>query len=234
MFKATLFVLDKEYPLLDINYNLNQKADQTGRPIGRTFGGKLFVKFASTRDDAFFYEAMFSPNLMIEGKIRIFRRDGIQKAFDIEFANAFVVHLKEHFNGSSTQPCYMEVVISPLIQKIRDSIFELPTNPSNPFIQQAAPTVRDDGKKLERYYLTDKEGNEIEDYENGQVIVLNIETKNYNGEKISINLNDKEHDFKLDGVTQRNDTIRDYVISKDHEKIELEVIPEQQEPTNES
>ena len=58
MYKATLFVLDKEYPLLALNCNFNQKADQTGRPIGRTFGGKLFVKFASTRDDAFFYEAM--------------------------------------------------------------------------------------------------------------------------------------------------------------------------------
>ena len=54
MYKATLFVLDKEYPLLALNCNFNQKADQTGRPIGRTFGGKLFVKFASTRDDAYY------------------------------------------------------------------------------------------------------------------------------------------------------------------------------------
>ena len=36
-------------------------------------GGKLDIKFASTRDDSIFYDAMFSETMMIKGYIRVYR-----------------------------------------------------------------------------------------------------------------------------------------------------------------
>ena len=41
MFKATLFIDDKEYPLLDFNYSLSQKADHTGHFITLTLESKV-------------------------------------------------------------------------------------------------------------------------------------------------------------------------------------------------
>ncbi len=227
-FKATLFIFEKEYPLIDIKYNLKKMVDNTGRPTTRTHGGSIQVQFAATRDDSGMYEAMLSPTQMVKGYIRTYRRDGIQKDFDIEFANAFISYLKEHFNAASTEPIIMEVTISPMIQRIKGTIFELPANPSNPFIEEAAPTVREDGKELTAYFITDELGNEIEEYEIDQTILLHIETKNRIGHIITINLDDNEHDFKYNGAVLKNDTIKDFTIGNNLEVIELEVIEQQE------
>ena len=75
-------------------------------------------------------------------------------------------------------------------------------------------------------YITNTEGEELEEYETGSKIILNIETSNATGETISINLDDKTHDFKHNGSILTNDTIKT-TINSDLEKIELEVIAQQ-------
>ncbi|NER18674.1 type VI secretion system tube protein TssD [Spongiivirga citrea] len=132
-FKATLRIFEKEYPLLDLDYGLKQQTDTNYRPISRASDGKLYLKFASTKDDTALYDAMFSPTQMVKGSIRVYKRDGFSKSFDIEFANAYIIHLQEDYNADSEQPLSMQLIISPQIQRIRNTIFELPANPSNPF-----------------------------------------------------------------------------------------------------
>ncbi|KAA1243014.1 type VI secretion system tube protein TssD [Aquimarina sp. RZ0] len=144
-FKATLFIFDKEYPLLKLDYNLAKPVDYTGRPQGRTLGGKIYTTFAATKDDSGIYEAMFSPDQMVQGYIRVYKRDGMQKDFDIKFANTFVINANTRFNHDGTVNLLMDVEFSALIMKIRDSLYVSPANPSNPFVENnVTPTVRDE------------------------------------------------------------------------------------------
>lgn len=86
------------------------------------------------------------------------------------------------------------------------------------------PVESSEPKELEEYFLTDANGKEIDEYEVGDQIILNVKTKNRIGDKITISLEDKSHDFRYNGEVLENDKLSDYTISKDLEKIELEVI----------
>ena len=79
-------------------------------------------------------------------------------------------------------------------------------------------------KKLTDYFLTDESDKKVEEYEVGDIITLNIKTKNRIGDKLTIHLEDKTHDFKYNGEVLKDDKLSDFVITKDEEKIELEVI----------
>ena len=108
--------------------------------------------------------------------------------------------------------------------KTRDVIHQETWNPDNPFIEIEETVITEQEKELLRYFVTDIEGNELEEYKTGEKIILNIETRNRIGDSITIHLNDKTHDFKYGGQTLENDKLSNYVINKDLEQIELDVI----------
>lgn len=97
-----------------------------------------------------------------------------------------------------------------------------PTSPQN----ETSPTAGGPApeKKLTEYFLTDANGEKVEEYEVGDTITLNIKTENRIGDKLTIHLEDKTHDFKYNGEVLKDDKLTDYTITKDEEKIELEVI----------
>ncbi|NER18522.1 type VI secretion system tube protein TssD [Spongiivirga citrea] len=227
-FKATLNIFTQAYSVLDLSYNINQQTDHNGRPTRRALGGMIHLKVESTKDDAGLYEAMFSPTQSVQGSIRVYKRDGFSKSFDIEFANAYVVGLNEHYNAVSNQPLHMDLTISAQILRIRNTVFELPANPSNPFVGADAPITEretsDDDPELVDYYITDLEDNKLEEAVPGDKILLNVLTKNLKGETLTLNLEDPTADYKYKGDLLENDTLSDYKINYDHEKIELEVI----------
>ncbi len=143
-FKATLFIFDKEYPLLQLDYSLNQSVDATGRPNSRVFGGKINVTANATKDDSGIEGAMISPTQKVEGKIVVYKRDGMQKNFEIKFANTYLSFLNYRFNHQSTENLLMDITFSALIMEIRNSIYESPANPNNPFTKETVPvTVRE-------------------------------------------------------------------------------------------
>jgi len=84
-------------------------------------------------------------------------------------------------------------------------------------------------KKVSNYVITDTNGDELERYKVGDTIILNIETANMIGDTMTISLEDKTHDFKYNGQVLQNDMIKDYLISSDSEKIELEIIAQENE-----
>ena len=85
-------------------------------------------------------------------------------------------------------------------------------------------TIKEEEKRLTSYYLTNISGERIQEYGEGDLIVLNIETLNRIGDSITVNLNDSEYNFKHGNVELYNDTIENYVISNDLEQIQLTVI----------
>jgi len=112
------------------------------------------------------------------------------------------------------------------ILKVESHKIQMYWNPNDPYGEEGEVTTINDEKEVTNYYLTDTEGNEIEEYDIDDVITLNIETKNRIGDIITINLNDKEFDFEHNGVVLANDTLRDIQIGNDLEQIELKVVPE--------
>ena len=85
----------------------------------------------------------------------------------------------------------------------------------------------DNQPRIVEYYITDASNKRIEETIIGETIVLNVDTRNMIGEKMTIDLDDQTVDFKYDGEVLKNDTLTDYEISNDLEKIELEVIEQQ-------
>ncbi len=227
-FKATLKIFTQTYTALDLSYNVDQQTDHNGRPTRRALGGMIHLKVESTKDDAGLYEAMFSPTQSVQGSIRVYKRDGFSKSFDIEFVNAYVVGLNEHYNAISNQPLHMDLAISAQILRIRNTVFELPANPSNPFEGMDAPVTEretnDNEPELGDYYITDLEENRIEEVVPGDKILLNVLTKNLKGESLTLSLENPTADYKYNGQLLENDTLSDYSVKYDHEKIELEVI----------
>lgn len=88
----------------------------------------------------------------------------------------------------------------------------------------AGPVTPGPEKKLTDYFLTDESGKKVEEYEVGDLITLNIKTKNRIGDTLTIHLEDKTHDFKFNGEVLKDDKLSDFTVTKDEEKIELEVI----------
>lgn len=139
MFKADLFIFGKKYPLLDFELVLEKEYDTTGLPVSNPYGGKMTMSFASTKNDIDTLEAALSNRIMVSGYVRIYRRDGIQKFFDYEFANAYVLLFNEVFDANNKIPVRTKIIIAPGILKKEDWVFMNYWNPSNPFLTAAAP-----------------------------------------------------------------------------------------------
>jgi len=133
-FLAKLFINDEERNLLNASQIYSRFADLNGKPITKPTGGKLKFAMESTRDDSFFYENMFSPTRKCEGEIVFYKRDGFSTLFKIEFANAQILNLSEHFDSINNLPLYIDIEIGWGIMKVRGLVFEEKWNPSNPFV----------------------------------------------------------------------------------------------------
>ncbi|WP_054851805.1 type VI secretion system tube protein TssD [Olleya sp. ITB9] len=223
-FLAKLFIDNQVRNILNVNQVYSKLADINGRPVSRTMGHKLEFAIESTSDDTFFYESMFSATSKCQGEIVFYKRDGISTMFKMEFANAQILDLQESFNASNNLPLHMNIAIGWGIMKMRGVIHQEPWNPNNPFVEIEPTTRQEEEKEVTRYFVTDVEGNELDEYKTGEKIILNIETKNRIGDSITISLNDKSHDFKYGGQILENDKLSNYVINNDLEQIELDVI----------
>ena len=226
-FLAKLHINDEVRNILNASQVFSKYADINGRPISKTVGGNLEFSIESTRNDSFLYDNMFSATNKCKGEIVFYKRDGLSTLFRMEFANAQILKLTESFDALGSVPMHIDISIGWGIMKMRNVVHQESWNPNNPFIE-VEETIITNEKEVTNYFITDVEGEELESYNVGDTIILNIETLNRIGDTITINLEDKTHDFKYNGQILPNDTIRDYSISNDSEKIELEVIAQQE------
>ncbi len=231
-FQAKLFINNEERNVLDSVFLYDQLVDNTGRPKTDVKGGKIHILIESTSNDELFYDWMFSNYTMYKGYVRFYKRDGLSKLFDFEFANCHCVNLSENFNAESGEPLKMKLTLSPGIQRVRGQIFEKLWNPSNPFVE-AAPITKREEKEPEflGYHFEDENGEiiEKEDIEVGDEIFLVIETQNAEGEETTIDLADKSIDYEYQGKPLKNDILRGIIIQGDISKYKLKAINQQKE-----
>ena len=144
MHKAELSIFDKKYPILDFELILEKESDPTGLPTSNPYGGKMTIQFASSKDDTDLIEAAMASRMMVKGYIRMYRRDGIQKLFDYEFANAYLLLFNETFDATSKNPVTTKIIIAPGILKRDSFVFQNYWNPNNPFLAAAPISSTDD------------------------------------------------------------------------------------------
>lgn len=236
MIQAKLFVIGQEIELLWTEMDYHRDVNSNGRPSSTVLGGAITLCFATTPETDLILRWMTKESAddtnreidkMEEGKI-CFYQDGLDQppTKTYKFSDAFPIEYKETFSAHNENPMQTVMTISPAIQNYGAELIKhwnvsyLPPTEVAPYQQ---PTENDE-KQLVDYYLTDANGNKIDEYEVGDKILLHIETKNRINGIITIHLEDKSHDFIYKGEVLQDDKLTDYTITKDIERIELEVI----------
>lgn len=237
MIQAKLFVIGQEIELLWSEVDYYRDVNPIGKPSTTVHGGAITVCFATTHETDLILRWMTKESTadtfievdkMEEGKI-CFYQDGFDHppTKTYTFSDAFPIEYSETFNANDENPLQTVMTISPAIQNYGSQLIKhwnvsyLPPSEDIPHqSDQKTPQVED-------YYITDLDGNRIEIANIGQKIILNIETKNLIGEFLTISLNDKDADFKYKDEVLPNDTLSDYKVTNNWEKIELEVIEQQ-------
>jgi hypothetical protein len=231
---AKLFILGQEIELLWVKMKYIRKYRKNGKIKTDVMGGLIKVCFATDKDTDLILRWMTKENKdntwnevdkMEKGKVCFY-----ENGFDYpptktyEFNDAHLIYFEEIFNSEGEEPMQTILTISPAIQNYGVEFIKLwnenwiPSSERMPYqaIENEEPKVLD-------YYLTDLDGNRINKSKIGEKVFLNIETKNLIGELLTIALDVKNVDFIYKDEILPNDTISDYKITKDLEKLKLEV-----------
>lgn len=225
--KAILIIDDIEVNIIVYSLAFSQGSDVTGRPSQKPVFKNLMVTVES-RKDLTFYEWMLERNLAKNFEIHIMPTILGGRIRKIYFFDGHLVNHKNNFSSTGNLPLSETLTITAggYEDSFSSGMYEASWRVSFNEEEGEATTI-DNSPELIRYYITDLDGNETDEYDVGDKIILNIETKNAIGENLTISIPDKEHDFKLNGIRLQNDTLSDYTISNDLEQIELEVIEEE-------
>jgi hypothetical protein len=145
-----------------------------------------------------------------------------------KFNDALLIYFKEFFYADGWQPMQTIITISPAIQNYgtefpkRWNVSWIPPSERMPYqpIENEEPKVLD-------YYITNIDNIRIDEDQIENTIILNIESRNLIGEHLTINLENKNVDFKYNGKVLPNDTITNYKITSNIEQIKLKVIKQE-------
>lgn len=113
--KATLTFSgsDKEYTVLECEYDFEQSTDVDGRPDDGVRGGKIFLTIATPAHGCSFYEWMFHDFQQRDGFIEL-NVNADSKSFMpryIAFEGAFCVGLHDYFNNNNSVQMTTRVTI---------------------------------------------------------------------------------------------------------------------------
>ncbi|WP_430906200.1 type VI secretion system tube protein TssD [Maribacter sp. 2-571] len=225
-FLAKLYINGRVINVLDTNIQFYQDVNPISfKPSALPAGGvfNMTLEADGTTD---LLNLAVAPDTMCNGYIRFYKRDGMSKLVDYEFYDTYVVAYKRVFEGYMGRVTTDHYTLSPGILRIGDMVFEKwwkVTDLAANDTPIATPELKK-SPKVTDYYITDSEGNRIEETKIGQTITLNIRTQDMIGETMTINLDNPSADFMYQGKVLENDTLADLTITKKIERIKLEVV----------
>ncbi|WP_158975451.1 type VI secretion system tube protein TssD [Cellulophaga sp. L1A9] len=220
-FLAKLFINGEQRNVLNGNYVYHQLLDARGKPKAKVEGGQLNFVVESTGDDALFHLWMLDDYQMYDGYIRFFKRDGLSKLFDFEFANCYCVGLREQFSATGHDPLKMELTITPGIQRVRDVIFEKVWNPSNPFAEAPVLQEGEEEASISDLYYENADGKRITRLRKNKSVFLIIKTTNMVGKSIDLDLSDSTFNFEYKGELLEGDQLLNQKVTANTMKLEL-------------
>ncbi len=222
-FKLKVFIDGEESNVLRYNLNLSQSSDITGRPTQKPVLQKLLLVLESN-NKIDLMQWMISPNQTKQIELHIQERQG-ERTRILYFSDVNLVGLETTFSATGNIPMTDNLQITAAGLNTNNSAVEYSASWRTTFPEQEAEvTTIEQERKITSYYLTNTENNKIEDYNIDDIILLNIKTENRIGDVMTINLNDKKHDFEYNGIILENDTLKNIKIENNLEQIELKVV----------
>lgn len=226
-FTAKLLFDDQEINILDFSYTILQDKDYNGMPSAKPQLLGLSMVIESIKDSELL-EWMLTPFMTKQLKIQIAQRALNGKGRTLEFIDACCVDYIEQFTSTSENPMTINLKITSAGMKEGATEFSEYWRVTYPNTATVSNNEESDNQpRIVEYYITDTNNRRIEETVIGETILLNIDSRNLIGEKLTINLDDQTVDFKYNGEILANDTLTNYEISSNLEKIELEVIKQQ-------
>ncbi len=223
--QVKLIIDEKEINVLWFSFGFNQVADANNRPSQKPVfvGLKLIIE---TQKNLNLAGWSFAANETKQLELHIYPVIMGGKTRKLYFYDCHLVNWINSFSSIGNQPMSETLEITAAGVKESNSSTEYSaywrtTFPSN---NVEATTINNNEKKITNYYLTNTDGEQIDDYKKDDIIILNIETLNRIGDSLTIDLNDAEYDFEHNGTLIPNDTLKNVVISNDLEQIELKVV----------
>lgn len=200
-------------------------------------GGLITLAFISGYDDDRLLRWMTHSQkgelcTLTKGKIIFYLGDfdGII-LFEYKFNDTALIYWKEKFTAVGEEPMIITMTISAAIQEVKGIILVKPwqeswVKPSEQIPYQSTETLDNEPKVID-YYITDLNNERTNKILAGDKILLNIHSKNMIDELFSIKLNNQTIDFKYKGEVLIDDTLNNYKIGSNNEKIELEAIKQE-------
>lgn len=110
---GTLVIENREYIILECEYEFTQAVDHTGRPTDRTRGGLINVVIAAPgNDNLVLHEWMRDKDAVKDGTINLtINSDNVDKPKTIQFKDAYCVRLYEYFNSNNSVQMYLKLSI---------------------------------------------------------------------------------------------------------------------------
>ncbi len=147
-----------------------------------------------------------------------------QKTRKVHLIDAHCVKNKTHYRAKGTVPMTESLFFTCAGIKDTKSSAEYSASWRTTFPTTTTKQSSKDQKKVTKYYLTNPEGESIDEYKENDRIVLNIATRNRIGDSITVSLEDAAFDFEHHGTPLEDDTLSGLAISDDLEQIELKVV----------
>ncbi len=208
-----------------------------GFPTLYNEGGLLYFEFPYGESHERLLERMVTIDYELykrgypldEGKVVHYDANGdILKKW--QFKDAVIVYYKVTFDANGGGMT-VRMLISPAIQdygcKIHRSWHVTPIEEETH--KTPVYASEDNSKKILDFYYTDKEGSRDAKLTFGDEAYLVLETKNMTGEIVDLKLDTKVIDFLHNDKRIKDDTIKDYQVKSDTDKIPVKVIPEDYE-----
>ena len=123
---ARMWIDKQAFEVLYVDFNYHQHKDLSGKPVGDIRGGIFSVTIESSSGPKYnlLTEWMLSADIMHNGVVRFYRKDGLSKMFDFEFYDGHCINYHETFYSGSSFPMTTTISISCAIIRLRDVVIE--------------------------------------------------------------------------------------------------------------
>lgn len=113
--QGKLAIGQREYGIVECEYEFSQQVDDTGKPVTRPHGGTItFVMPSTDDDDLFFYKWMFNKTEVENGVFTfvVYSHDNKLSYKTVKFENAYCIGLRDFFNDNDSRLMYSTITIS--------------------------------------------------------------------------------------------------------------------------
>jgi hypothetical protein len=120
-FKAKLIIGDREYNVLNFEYEMRQATDRNGVPRANVIGNLMILTMEATSRNSEITEWATNNNMKKNGRIEFYRRDGDAAGKKINFTDAYLIYHKDVFDANGDVPMKTILHISGMSVTVDDS-----------------------------------------------------------------------------------------------------------------